>query len=331
MYGQGNNSDRAVDEVFGFRRTGNWQVPAGNGVPAWQGQYTRCSYSPTTPGSLASPSIVKVDSTYYMAYSGGNADNITGRVYWATSTDGLTWTSLTVGAGSEGITPIIYGWLHDECTGLDGVSTASGVGQVELAYDTPGYFYFFLRYGHYANGVQQSPIGERIAFRINRDTSAPGDLGSTREIYYDGAWTSNSGKFVWTYDNHTAYGTDQVLTPGHSATSMGFGAGDVKYDPQLDAPIGGEWVHFYQAEAGQPIYWEWTRTLNNPTWNVGGMVDLSTVTSAYPTATVYYPGLYFYSPLLGGLTGSYLFLPIQDTCGGDFGGLHVISSSLSFY
>src|SRR5216684_6780690 len=332
MYGQGNNSSRYVDEVFGFRRnqsTGDWPVPAGNGVPAWQGQYTRCSYSPTTPGSLASPSIVKVGSTYYMAYSGGNADNITGRVYWATSTDGLTWTSLTVGAGTEGITPIIYGLYHDECTGLNGNSTASGVGQVELASDG-GYFYFFLRYGHYANGVQQSPFGERIAFRINRDTAAPGDLGSTRQIYYNGAWTSNSGKFVWTYDNQSAYGTDQVLTPGHG-TNMALGAGDVKLDPQLDAFTGGDWIHFYQSVAGQPIYWEWTGALSNGTWTYGGMVDLSTVTSAYPSATVYYPGLYFYHSELGGVTGSYVFLPIQDTCGGDFGGLRIISSSLSYY
>ena len=53
-----------------------------------------------------------------MAYSGGNADNITGRVYWAVSSDGIAWSRYAVNAGTEGITPIIYGKYHDECSAV---------------------------------------------------------------------------------------------------------------------------------------------------------------------------------------------------------------------
>lgn len=179
---------------------------------------------------------------------------------------------------------------------MNGVNAASGVGQVELVNE--GYFYFFIRYGHYSNGVQ---IGaERLAFRIAYDPSAPGSLGSQRQIFYDGTWRNNSGKLVWDYDKCGGQQCppspgDFVLSPNHGLHRMGFGGGVVRFDPYFSF---GEDIQFYQSQPGPPIEWDFTDSAYNADgWTYGGQVDFTTVNNTYPNSQLYYPGVYF-GPLL---------------------------------
>lgn len=350
MLAQGPHNN-IVDKFYAFRRensNGQWSGqpidnPATPGAdyatPAMAGQYARCGYAPSGsvkgPGPIASPSVVHdvVADKYFMAYSGGNADGITGRLYWATSTDGLNWTHYSVGAGSQLITPIVYPFHHEICD-VDPVVGGSGIGQVEMVLNG-GYFMIWLRYGHDENDPDGTLFdAERIAFRISYDSNSASGLGSTRQIWYDGQWRNHSGKLVWNYDrcNGTqcpAQSGDFILAPHQSVQNMKFGAGDIKYDPTLY--FLGYWVHFAQESiAGDPIEWEYS-DLTTPEWTHGGTVDLTTVYQAYPNAQIYYPGLYFYSAWEGGLTGDYLFIPLDpgNSCtAGDFAGLRIVATQL---
>jgi hypothetical protein len=303
-------------------------------TPAIGGAYARCGYSPTgTNGPIASPSVVHdtANGKYFMAFSGGNADAITGRVYWARSTDGLTWTYYNLNAGSQLITPLVYPVYHEICS-VNAVNGGSGIGQVEMVLDR-GYFIMWLRYGHDLNDAGGTLFDyERIAYRISYDPSSPTGLGSTRQIWYDGAWRNHSGKLVWNYDRCNgsqcpAATGDFILAPHHSVQSMKFGAGDVKYDPNLF--FTGYWAHFSQSVAGDPIEWEYSDLLT-PEWTHGGTLDITTVLQAYPGAQIYYPGVYFYSAFAGGVVGDYILIPIDrgNSCSADFGGTRIVTAQL---
>lgn len=342
VYAQGPHNN-TVDTFYSFRRehsNGAWSgtptEPHTAAKPAIGGPYARCGYSPEgTTGPIASQSVVHdtIGGRYFMAFSGGSADAITGRVYWASSTDGLHWTYYNFNAGSELITPVIYPVHHEICDVAPRIG-GSGVGQLEMVLDG-GYFVLWLRYGHDLNDEGGTLFDyERLAFRIAYDPTAPSGLGSKRQIWYDGAWRDHSGKFVWNYDRCNggqcpAGPGDFVLAPHHSVQNMKFGPGDVKYDPNLF--YWGYWVHFAQQDiAGDPIEWEYT-DLRTPEWSHGGTVDITTVLEAYPGAQIYYPGVYFYSGWEDGVPGDYIFIPIDpgDSCTmGDYGGLRIVTAQL---
>jgi hypothetical protein len=80
--------DDYIDNFYSASTSGGtWITPSATSCPVLGGAYNRCGYSTTASGPIGSPSVVKVGSTYYMAFNGGNSDFITGRIYWATSGD----------------------------------------------------------------------------------------------------------------------------------------------------------------------------------------------------------------------------------------------------
>ena len=342
MFAQGPHAS-IVDKFYAFRRdskSGQWSgsptAPGVSAAPAIEGEYMRCGYSPdATNGPIASPSVVRdpFRGRYFMAFSGGNADAITGRVYGATSKDGVDWTYYDAGAGRELITPIIYPVHHEICNVARNTG-GSGVGQLEMVLDG-GYFIFWLRYGHALNDAGGTLFDyERIAFRISYDPNAESGFGSTRQIWYDGAWRNHSGKLVWDYNLcedgpcRPAAPGDFILGRHRSVMNMKFGAGDVKYDSTLF--YWGYWVHFAQSVAGEQIEWEYS-DLRTPEWIDGGTLDVSTVLQAFPGAQIYYPGLYFYNAWHGGVQGDYIFIPLDpgNSCTvADYGGLRIVAAQL---
>ncbi len=143
LLAQGGNPDAVcgsvsayLDSIFDAPRnqfTGAWTLPTNTSCPVLPGGYGRCGYSPTSPGPVASPSVVQVpgDSRYFMAFGGGNADCIKGKVYWAVSNDGATWSVYNWNAPPGEIwTPILYGKYAPDCA-------LSGIGQVQLARTSP--------------------------------------------------------------------------------------------------------------------------------------------------------------------------------------------------
>jgi hypothetical protein len=332
LLAQGNN-DSLTDYFFAFTRNaadGSWSLPTSSVprlAPALQGMYSRCAYSSHTnpPGPIASPSVVHVGDRYYMAYVGGNADGITGKVYWAMSHDGLSWNLYDWGAlPGQDLTPIVNPIYHEECSGLDGDSP-SGAEQVSLSVEDD-YFYVHIRYGHYAHGHYRGT--EALAFRFSYNVNHPFGIGPIHEIWQNGRWVADSGRLVWNYDNAASYPGDPVLTEGAGMT-MHTGAGDVKFDPRLNA-----WVHFSQSDAGEPIEWEYATSLAAGHWTYGGVVDTSTMNGpagAYRGKTLYYPGIYN-GPLCNGCpAGSYVVIPV-DTIGCDFGfsGLEIVPVELIY-
>jgi hypothetical protein len=331
LLAQGNNNS-LTDYFFGFTRTastGAWAIPTPSIPllsPALQGMYTRCGYTPYTnpPGPIASPSVVHVGDRYYMAYVGGNADGITGKVYWAMSYDGLSWNLYDWAPPSgQGLTPIVDPIYHEECSGLDG-NHPSGAGQVSLSYEG-GYFYLHIRYAHYSAGQFRS--AEVLAFRFTYDVNHPYGIGSTHQIWQSGQWITDSGRLVWNYDNSSPYPGDPVLTEG-AGMVMNIGAGDVKFDSRLNA-----WVHFAQTIAGQPISWEYSSSLAGGLWTYGGVVDTSTLNGSgvYAGKTLYYPGIYN-GPLCNGCTASSLiFVPVDTVgCTAGFSGLGIVPVELIY-
>src|ERR1043166_9655850 len=92
MVAQGGNYEQNcptpnIDAFLGATRippsahyVGGWSLPTSTACPMLTGGYARCAYSPSSAGPVSSPSVVKVGSTYYMAFSGGNGDYIAGKV-----------------------------------------------------------------------------------------------------------------------------------------------------------------------------------------------------------------------------------------------------------
>lgn len=277
-------TDVAVDTIQRATREnagGRWTVPRlvdgyANECPTVQGQYTRCGFEHWFhSGPVASPSVVRLPNEnsptgvrYYMAFVGGNADYIHGKIYWAVSDDGKKWDTYARNA-TEFWAPVIFAKRGEpEC------SAPSGIGQVQLAFEN-GLFYMFFQYYH--------PKGElsSVLYRFDYNPKHPfGFGGSVRELYLDGAWQRHSGQLLWEYDT-VAIRTEEAvmgLYDGAQTAGFGFGQGDVKFG-------NGRWLHLY---VFAHVMYAQTATSLDPTvatWSVPEVVDVSRIRAAYPLST----------------------------------------------
>jgi hypothetical protein len=275
---------------------------SGSSCPEVVGGYSRClsnhNYSPTNPGPIASPSVIQApDGTYVMAFVGGNADNIAGHVYWATSSDGINWSYY----GSW--TPLLKGKYIEDCTYVSGY--ANGISHVQLVFNSADQkFYFFMQYTNYWTAIEGNQTVYKqartsLAYRLPYDTNNAYKIGSlsSGEVYHDGAWESSSGQFVWDYDSpYTGLSADGDTLPNGdhvlgaattkdgtganpvSISSFGFGAGDVKRDPRNN------WrVHVYTTGNSTALF-QVTDSLSTNAWrDVSSAVGASSVIANLPT------------------------------------------------
>lgn len=359
-------AEGAIDAIRSATRdghTGAWTTPAFNGCATLQGRYTRCGFDPfTKAGPLASPSVVRLPNAnsatgfrYYMAFVGGNADFIHGKIYWAVSDDGEAWTVYARGA-TEYWAPIIYSRYErsaDAPRSTPACEAPSGIGQVQLAFED-GRFYMFFQYWHptqpeCADG-HDSPSCRASSFqgynrglssalyRFDYDPNHPFGFGpSVREMYLDGVWRRHSGRLVWRYDvdaNGAQLPADAdtpvlELYNGVQAAGFGFGAGDVKFG-------NGRWQHVY-------VFEHYTRAQSTTsldptiaTWTQPEIVDTSSITDAYPLATSDpAPGIWY-----GALSGTpekwWMWIPVSTSnlrCGtpqrpNTFAGLSLVPAVL---
>ena len=323
MLAQGGDPNTGIDSFFEFTRdhtNGAWSLPTQwypNLPTAVTGGYARCIYSPYgLRGPIASPSVVHVGDRYYMAYVGGNADYITGKVYWAVSYDGLSWYSYDWNApAGEILSPIVYPPNHEECGPGSQGFLASGAGQLTLAYDS-GFFYLHIRYGHWNDG--QFLGVETVAFRFSYNSAHPFGIGPIKQIFQGGFWVSDSGRLVWNYDRdqygnqYQPFNGDPILVP-YNSSQLAPQSGDMKQDPGT-----GRWVFFYQSYPGQASYaWQSATSLDGQNWTMGGTVDTTNLTAAFGNSVAYLnPGVYM-GPLCNGcLSTRVMFVPVQSPgCG----------------
>lgn len=327
LLAQGGNPDSVcsggvsayLDSLFDATRSsasGAWTLPTNTSCPVVPGGYTRCGYSPTTPGPVASPSVVRVpgDSRYFMAFVGGNADYIKGKVYWAVSSDGVNWTVYNWNPpAGETWSPVLYSKYAAECQ-------PNSIGQVQLAYEN-GLFYLYMQYWH--------PTGElsSVAYRFDYNSGHPFGFGpSVREVYQNGTWQHNSGHLVWSYDTGAAETGDQKLGVYTGMQQLEFGAGDVKYDPAR-----GWWLHIYGWD--HQIRSQHSSSLAAADWSAYQVVDTSVLTGAsgrFPNTENYYPGVW-YGTLSGIGPRMWIWVPVDyQRCISPFYGLALAPAQLDY-
>ena len=315
------NSCTRIDSFFGTTRNqsgGAWSAMGTSSCPEFMGGYTRCGYSPTVHGPIASPSVVQVpgDSRYFMAFSGGNADYFDGKVYWAVSNDGISWSVYNVNPPpGETWTPVLFGKYAGDCVG-DG-QHPNGIGQVQLAYEN-GYFYVFMSYYHYNSGAL-SPV----VFRFDYSSAHAYGFGpSVRQVFHNGTWENNSGQFVWSDDGYGSNGTllangDHVIGIYDSMNSYAFGSGDLKHDDNQ-----GWWVRV-QDWSGT-VNWQESSSLASGVWSSPTPIgNLPSTLYAWGT------GLWFGS-LSGSANRMWIWMPVNNnSCsGGD--GLSLLPGTLDY-
>jgi hypothetical protein len=344
-------TDVAVDTIQrGTRENagGRWTLPAlvddyATECPTVQGQYTRCDFQNWFhSGPIASPSVVRLPNEnsptgvrYYMAFVGGNADYVHGKIYWAVSDDGKRWDTYARNA-TEFWAPVIYA-KHTRSLASPGSApqceAPSGIGQVQLAFEHDR-FYMFIQYYH---PLHPNPAYHRalstVLYRFDYNPKHPfGFGGDVREVYLDGKWQKHSGMLTWEYDQLPPTPGDPVLGlyNGPQSAGFGFGQGDVKFG-------NGRWLHLY---VFAHVMLAQTATSLDPTvvtWSVPEVVDVAPIRAAYPLSTsAPAPGVWY-----GSLSGTpekwwiWAPVPFEDKlCAGNtipinpFGGLALLPAVL---
>jgi len=348
------------------RSSGGWRLPSlvgsMNECPVLQGQYERCGFEPgLDAGPIASPSVVRLENPnsptgvrYYMAFVGGNADFINGKIYWAVSDDAKWWTVYARNT-NEYWAPVIaakYVRSEESPRSTPACAAPSGIGQVQLAFED-GRFYVFFQYWHpvqpeceegrdtpacaaspwktYDRGLSS------VLYRFDYDPKHPFGFGpSVREVYLDGGWQRHDAMLVWGYDvdvdgEHlrTEGGTPVMeLYNGVQAAGFGFGAGDVKFG-------NGRWLHVYEFEGITRAQTAESLDPTVATWTAPERVDTTPVTQTYPLATFEIASGLWYGSLAGSPDKWWIWMPVptEAQCGSPerpnvFGALSLLPAEL---
>lgn len=185
------------------------------------------AFDPNNPpkGAFGYPAIVRLDNKLFMAFAKGNGDWWTGEIWWAVSTDdGATWNVYQ--------NPIIYGYYHRWHHASNPPNTPApapfcneGVVGISLAAiaDAGGKMWFHVYAGYAHPDAERNtavdPPYSAIDFRFGYNPLHPFGFGTGTDLWYNGAYRPNSGKFVWSYDPGPAQtrndgGLDDKLQPG---------------------------------------------------------------------------------------------------------------------
>jgi len=298
------NCPVTLDSLFpGTRSSSGWTLPAGTACPAVYGKFTGSAcpancpspYPSGQPEPLASPSIVKVGTAYYMAFVAGNADFKLGRVFWAKSTDGLsTWQVRP--------TPILTPKYGASCA-------LFGVAHVDLNYVANdadfgggGGFYFHVQYYHF-DGTP-----DLLAYRISYNASDPVNLnlGSQKEMFECDttsgtgcSWQPHTGIVVWTYEGTAADDPRLKKYCSIGARGFEFGMGDIAWDP-----TDSKWLHLWANISFDSVRWQKAPALSlrdasgahSLRWGASGSayaaVDTQNLQSCFANSFFHGPGLF---------------------------------------
>ena len=186
-----------------------------------------CQYAfdPNKPptGAFGDPALVRLDNKLFMAFAKGNGDWWSGEIWWAVSgDDGASWSVYQ--------NPILYGYYHrwHHASNPNPQSTAfcnEGVIGISLATTTDAsgkvWFHVYASYAHpdAERNRLVDPAYSAIDYRFGYNPLHPFGFGTGTDLWYNGAYRPNSGKFVWSYDSGSAQtrndgGLDDKLQPG---------------------------------------------------------------------------------------------------------------------
>lgn len=323
LWGQGGSvasCSKGIDSIYSVpNQYGDvWTNPTLTTCAPLRGNVVCDQYvtGPDPSGPVASPSVVKVGTKYYMAYVAGNADLERGRINWAVSTDGVTFNKYP-----NNTTPVSI------ITPIPTSKTACqphGIGQVQLVYES-GYFYFLFEYYHFQN-ANGGPF-TTLAYRINYDSTNAFGLGTTRQIYQGStnSWVAHDGNLRFTYDGGTL-----PISGNYDSRGFAFaGEADVKWDPSRS-----RWIHVYSDFMIDKLYWQETTSLATGTWSAQVEIDTSVLRSQFPTSPFIGSGLWYGDIWGTGTSRMTLFTPVHygsNCAAGPFAGLGINVATLDFY
>lgn len=364
----GRYAPTGIDTFYRAERdvNGNWLTPAFGAAPALKGQARRCDYQPKvtapppqdptfTPNNIdpvGGPSVVRIQTSpttykYFMAFNGGNADYITGKLYWAISDDGVNWTpyNWNAPAGYQW-TPIVDPYYHD-CNG--GVQSPTGmeegVTEPMLAFDPAdtsggpnGTFYLYFSYTHRDTSFNPPAqwLADVIAVRFGYNPGHAFGLGGNYQIFQGGVWSPHSGRLVFSYDAGPTYSPSDVrVSVYNSMTSIGNthpmsagGPGDLKRNPDT-----GQWVRI--SASGDNLLVQTNSRLDLNNWPAPITVDKTALTNRYSlqctvnnttVSVMHSTGLWYGT--LGTRRGWWLWVPVPTTLSPCFTGLGMVVTEL---
>jgi hypothetical protein len=331
-------ANAGLDSLYRAKFNGTtWQIPlTKNECPTLRGNYSildceNQDFAPHQP--LASPAVVKVGSRYYMAFSGGNADIRKGHLFWATSTDGLSWTTLKWNPKPAGFDwkPLIYPKHGDFCGRF-------GIPQIELTYDPSttygpqGTFYLHFNYHHSTGEL------DTFTFRFNYSDANGFGLGGGMQVCLNGGargtpcnWVNHSGAMVFDYDGQPADPGDPLLIRyGSNQNNFDYGSGSIVWNP-----LHNNWLRVFSL-FDTNLRWQTATSLSSGVWTAPQIVDMSQFDSrmltrhaTYNASERYYGGLWWGT--LGARTGMWLFQPSDHaSCPNAFTGLGITAVALNF-
>lgn len=331
-----------------FRATrnpsGSWSTPAAGACPAFKGEYIRCTWTGgANAGPIASPSVVRLNNVnsasgkrYFMAFVGGNADYIHGKLYWAMSDDASNWTVYS-GSPTENWRPILqakYERSSSQPRSTLPCAPPSAIGQVMMAYESPYIYVYVLYYHpyqpecatdprHETTACQTSPyVGydralSSVVFRFTYDPNHPFGFSSDLRILNRGAWQTHSGKLVWPYDRDSANNqlpadagnpVMQAYDSGdYPSANFKFGNGDIKYG-------NGRWLHVVSFGDTPPRTMVQTASCLNAAvcrWSNAEALDVSPIRAVYGNLVDLTPSGIYYGPLRkadGTFTGTHWWI-----------------------
>lgn len=158
------------------------------GVSNWQRQSTSPVLAPSTSGwdnfSLASPSVIKVGSTYMMYYGGEDQTTHLRQIGLATSTDGLTWT--------RNPNPVLT-------PGAPGSFDSLEVQYPSVVYDGSTYHMWYMGTNQSCNYIGAATSSDGVTWTKHSGSIDLGNCNTFGQNYAPGPVIYNNGTFTMWY------------------------------------------------------------------------------------------------------------------------------------